>query len=96
MKEVKDHEHGCTSNTNQVFRTFIGCKVKGLVGQKTFDGYYADILVFECGWGLAINGNGAHWTVNPTDIKRLIRQAKENLTNNQRELECILALAGET
>ena len=89
------HNHGTTSNTNEVFRTFIGCKVKGLVGERTFEGEYADILVFECGWGLAINSNGAHWTVNPEKVSRLIRKAEQNLMDNQKELEDILKLAGE-
>ena len=90
-----NHDHSTTSNTNEVFRTFIGCTVKGLVGQRTSDGHYADVLVFECGWGLAINYNGANWTLNPGEVSRLIREAKSNLKDNQRELEHILRLAGE-
>ena len=89
------HEHFTTSNTDEVFRTFIGCKVKGLVGQRIYEGNYANVLVFECGWGLAINHNGAHWTLKPDDVNRLIGEAKENLANIKKETEHILRLAGE-
>ena len=59
---MKGHKHGTTSNTDEVYKTFIGCRVKGLVREITFDGHHADILVFECGWGLAFNSNGSHDT----------------------------------
>lgn len=90
-----EHDHSTTSNTNEGFRTFIGCQVKGFLRQGTFDGAHADILVFHCGWGLAFNSNGAHWTVTPDEVKSLIREAKEKLTDNQKDLKDLLELAGE-
>ena len=89
------HNHSMTSNTNEVYRTFIGCRVKGLVRKTSSDGHHADILVFDCGWGLAFNSNGSHWTVSPEDVNRLIKQAQKELENSKKELEHILKLAGE-
>ena len=93
MKE--EHNHHVTSNTDGVFRTFIGCQVKGLLREITFEGHYANILVFNCGWGLAFNSNGSHWAIAPSEISSLIRKTKVDLENNQKELEHILVLAGE-
>ena len=94
-QEMKEHNHGATSNTDEVFRTFIGCRVKGLVRENTFDGHYANILVFECGWGLANNSNGSHWTVEPDKLQGHIKRTREELADKQRELEHILKLAGQ-
>ena len=81
------HNHSTTSNTDEVFRTFIGCRVKGLVRELTCGGHHANILVFECGWGLAFNSNGSHWTVHTDETQRRIRQACEQLAHTRRELE---------
>ncbi len=89
------HNHSTTSNTDEVYRTFIGCRVKGLVREITHNGHHADVLVFECGWGLAINSNGTHWTVNPEETKKQVRCAMEELDNTKREIEHLLELAGE-
>ena len=91
---MEKHNHGTTSNTDEVFRTFIGCKVKGLVREITFDGHHANILIFDCGWGLAFNSNGSHWTVKPPDLQGHIRQSQKALEDNRREIEHILKLAG--
>src|SRR5437868_10973968 len=93
------HQHSCTSNTDECFRTFIGCTIKGLLrnvlpvgrvdlqsGNKTF--------VFECGWGLTIAGNGSYWTESPDEIKRAISIQKEKLSENNQEIANILELAG--
>lgn len=93
---MKKHNHSTTSNTDEVYRTFIGCRVKGLAREITFGGYHANILVFGCGWGLAFNSNGSHWTVNPEDIQKHIRQSMEKLDNTKRETEHLLELAGGT
>ena len=92
---MKEHNHSITSNTNEVFRTFIGCRVKGLVREITSEGRHAVILVFDCGWGLAFNSNGSHWTVKPADLQRHLRQSQKDLEDNQRELEHILKLSGK-
>ena len=89
---MEEHKHGTTSNTDEVFRTFIGCKVKGLVRKITYDGHHAEILVFDCGWGLAFNSNSAHWTVSPSDLQGYIRQNQNDLEDLTRELEHILKL----
>lgn len=91
----QEHNHSTTSNTDEVFRTFIGCRVKGLVREITFSGHHADILVFECGWGLAFNSNGSHWTVPPDKIQGFVRQSREKLDNTKREVEHLLEVAGE-
>ena len=88
------HNHSTTSNTDEVFRTLIGCTLKGLVKDITSQGGHVNILVFECGWGLAFNSNGTHWTLPPAEVNTLIQRAKEDLIANQKELEHILDLAG--
>jgi len=92
---MKEHNHGATSNTDEVYRTFIGCTVKGLVRQITYNGEHADILIFSCGWGLAFNSNGSHWIIRPDEMRRHISCALEELEASNRELEHILSLAGE-
>lgn len=83
------HNHSTTSNTDEVFRTFIGCKVKGMVQEITFEKHNAIILIFDCAWGLAFNSSGSHWTVSPDDVQRLIRRSKKKLEETQKELENI-------
>ena len=92
---MSEHEHKTTCNTAEVYRTFIGCRVKGLVREITFHGHHADILVFECGWGLAFNSNGSHWTVYPEEIQKHIQRSMKTLDNIKRETEHLLKLAGE-
>jgi len=87
---MAEHNHATTSNTDEVFKTFIGCEVKGLLQ----DGDVA-ILVFKCGWGLAFHSNGSHWTECPTEMQRLLSNAKSQLEDTQKELEHLLKLAGE-
>ena len=93
---AKEHNHGTTSNTDEVFRTFIGCEVKGVLHKRTPEGGEVIILVFSCGWGLAFNENGAHWTESPSDIQGIIAHSRNALNATQRELEHILELAGES
>ncbi len=89
----KSHNHGTTSSTDEVFRTFIGCKVKGLL--HFYNGWSHRVLVFECGWGLVFCSTGAYWAINPDDVQAHLRRSRQDLTNTQKELEGILALAGE-
>ena len=91
---MKEHNHSTTSNTDEVFRTFIGEKVKGILHGFDF-GHDGVILVFECGWGLVLNSNGTHWTEKPEDIERLKRETKEKIDNLLKESRDILKLAGE-
>lgn len=93
---MKQCNHSTTSNTDEVFRTFIGCALKGLLHKRNTSGGYYTVLVFECGWGLAINDNGSHWVESPEDVQRAVREHKRNLDHNKQELEHILRLAGET
>lgn len=92
---MKEHNHGTTSNTDEVFRTFIGCMARGVLHDRSTEGGGIIILVFECGWGLAFNDNGSHWTESPIDIQRILRGSKEALSETKRELEHILELAGQ-
>ena len=91
----KEHNHRTTSNTDEVFSTFIGCKDKGLVRNRSTTGGTVLILVFDCGWGLAVNDNGSHWTEEPEDVRIIIQRSKQSLAETKHELEQILTLAGE-
>jgi len=71
------HNHTVAGNTSEVYLTFVGCVVKGLLREQTFDGECADILVFECGWGLAVNSNGPDWIVKPEDVAGYIRRQEK-------------------
>jgi len=98
MKEGKmkqEHNHGTTSNTDEVFRTFIGCQVKGILRDRNNEGGVVMILVFDCGWGLAFNDNGSHWTENPRDVRMILKRSSDALNETKKELEHILKLAGE-
>ena len=86
-----EHNHSTTSNTPEVFRTFIGDTIKGVVRNKE-----ATILAFECGWGLAIYYNGSHWVVGPLEVSILIERTKKELENTKKELKDILHLAGKS
>ena len=90
-----EHNHKTTSNTDAVFHTFIGCIVKGVLHDTNSEGGHVIILVFDCGWGLAFNDNGAHWTKTPAEIGQIIRKLKEAFEHTQKELKHILSLAEE-
>lgn len=87
------HEHGQTSNTQKCFSTFIGCTVKGMYRGHSSEWSHT-VFVFDCGWGLAFNSNGSHWTVSPSEVERELSYATESLRENQAELKGILKLAG--
>jgi len=91
----KEHNHATTSNTDEVFRTFIGCTVKGLLHDSAGSGGSTVVLVFDCGWGLAFFWNGNHWTEPPDAVRRILRGSKRQLTATKQELEHLLELAGE-
>ena len=91
---MEKHNHSTTSNTDEVFRTFIGERIKGILHGLDF-GHNKVILVFECGWGLCFNSNGSHWTERPEDIERLKQTTKEKVDNLLKESRDILKLAGE-
>ena len=88
---MSKHNHGTTSNTPDCFRTFIGCRVKGMLRDR--DGY---MLVFECGWALAFNTlHGSYWVESSEEVKIKLRESEQILRNLQEETKNILALAGE-
>lgn len=93
MPSIVKHNHGTTSNTDDVFSTFIGCKLKGVLHY--YDGRSHTILVFECGWGLVFCSTGAYWTMNPEDVQQQLSHARKDLSDTKKELEGILNLAGE-
>lgn len=77
---MKEHNHATTSNTDEVFRTFINEKIKGMLHHICFtDEYNHVILVFECGWGLVFSDNGSHWTIPPDEVEILKRATKEKI-----------------
>ena len=88
-----EHTHNAVANTDEVFSTFIGCRVKGMLHAEVGE---IIILVFSCGWGLAFNSNGAHWTENPEDVQKIILHSRKALYNARQELERLLELAGES
>jgi hypothetical protein len=71
----KKHEHSATGNTTDAFETFIGCKVVGFLR----NAHGLKIFVFDCGYGFAINSNGAYWVEGPEEIKRLQEALKREL-----------------
>lgn len=93
---AKEHNHSTISNTDEVFRTFIGCEVKGVLHDSNSEGGEVIILVFSCGWGLAFNGNGSYWTEEPFRIQQIIVRTRDALDGTQQELKHILELAGES
>ncbi len=89
----KAHNHGTTSNTNEVFSTFIGCRAKGVL--HFYNGHNHRALVFDCGWGLVFCDTGAYWTMSPEEVQKELHHARKDLVNVKKELEGILALAGD-
>ncbi len=91
---MKSHTHSATSNTPEVFRSCIGCRVKGVYHENS-GGNDVHVLVFECGEGLAFCSTGAYWSVRKEDIHRSLLAAKEKLQTATRELAGVLSLAVE-
>jgi len=87
-----NHKHGgIASNTNQTFKTFIGCTVKGIIELRQ-----GVMMVFDCGWALNYHtDNGAHWIENPETVQRELQSARERLQDDKEKIEGILGLAGE-
>lgn len=83
------HSHGVCSNKDETFVTFRGCIVKGFVRYKDYR-----ILIFECGWGLAINHSGAFWTESPDAISRIVGYKIAELSDVSATLSDLLSLAG--
>lgn len=98
-EEYMNHKHGVTSNTQECFRTFIGCRVRGFlknalpVGRCDLAGG-TKTLIFECGWGLTIAKNGSYWTESPEDIARAVEIAKRELADIKGDIEDALKVAG--
>lgn len=83
--------HGVTANTDDVFSTFIGCELRGLIRDRC-----EKILMFGCGWALVFNTeHGSYWTLGPEEASRKLYSAKEKLKATQKELSHILTLAGD-
>ena len=87
------------SNTKEAVRELIGRKVVGVL----FDALpinKADLqsgnktLVFEDGSGFTFSSNGSFWRETTNDIGRAVAILEKRLSNNQRELEGILEVAG--
>lgn len=58
---MKTHKHHPVANTPEVFSSFVGCCVKGVVRQDS-----ETTLVFDCGWGLTFNHeHGSFWAETP-------------------------------
>jgi len=89
------HTHNTSSNTDEVYSTFIGCTVKGLLHTKDSGGDTGIVLVFQCNWGLGFCTNGNHWTVNPEEVQGFLRTSREYLECIKKELEHVLSLASE-
>lgn len=96
---MKNHKHESCANITEVFRSFIGCTVKGCLfnafplnrhdlsaGSKT--------LIFDCGWGLTISSSGAYWAERPEEVKRAVERTKESLQKTQEEIRQVLQVAG--
>ena len=92
MAPNKKCNHYCNSNINDVYKTFIGCKLVGFL-QNYDDEHVNDYLIFECGWALVLRSNGSHWTEKPEDVKLMITKKQNKLGVIKKELEEVLALA---
>ena len=60
----KTHEHRCVPNSDECFETFVGCTLLGTFLDHKLEGA-CRWLVFDCGWSLVMDNNGAHWTEDP-------------------------------
>lgn len=95
---MSEHKHNVTSNTHDVFRTFIGCRVKGflkdvMAGRDSC--LEGQTLIFDCGWGFTVCSNGSHWTTNPPDVRRVIERLNKEYQANASDIADLLTLAGE-
>ena len=76
------HNHSAGANSRDSVITFVGCKVKGvLTGVRERGSSYSSAftIVFDCGWGLSVLGNGAYFTVAPETIQSHISDLKHAL-----------------
>lgn len=87
-----------TSNTLDCFRYCVGKTVKGVLfnalplrrrdlsrGSKT--------LIFNDGTGLTISSSGSFWIDSAEDVRLAIKETKDRLEVNQKELSEVLELA---
>lgn len=77
------HDHASTSNCREAVITFIGCTVKGvLTGVRERGSRRSSMftIVFDCGWGLTVLGNGSHFVETPETINNHVADLKKELT----------------
>ena len=91
--KAEAHNHATTSNTEQVFRTFVGDTVKGVF--RYYEEQEFHVLIFECGWGLVFCSAGSYWTATPEEVERQLRNVRQELIEQTDALKNVLAIAGE-
>lgn len=97
---MKKHDHQCASNCRECFQTFLGHKIIGLLFNALPLGR-GDIargtttIIFDCGYGLTLSSHGTYWVESPDDIKSATDSKKIELSQVQKEIESVLALAGK-
>ncbi len=92
-----EHNHSAASNTEQVWQTFVGCTLKGHIRDEETRNNVTDILVFHCGWGLAIYQKAdslACWVEQPREIGVIIKRWRNALAIAEAETKMLLELAG--
>ena len=80
-----------TANTKAVFREAVGKKIVGVYWETPGEYGQAVVLVLDDGTGLAFNSNGSYWTVSVDEVRRCVRQRRQELERLERELRDVLA-----
>jgi hypothetical protein len=95
---MQEHTHYTTSNREDVYQSFVGCTLRGHILDMGTRERTATILVFQCGWGLAIypnDGYFAYWSEAPHQIQSILRKWRKSLISTENHARDLLALAGE-
>ena len=73
-----EHKHHSTSNTPEVFDSFMRCKFVG--HYEVLASGHDDtkrVLVCECGAGLALSSTGAYWTEGAKDVAMAVEELRK-------------------
>jgi hypothetical protein len=77
------------SNSPETMKALVGETIVGVI--QDGDGRWH--LVVESGYALVLSGNGAFWTANPDDVKRVIERRRSDLGRWSDEAKRITAIA---
>lgn len=92
MKNKPSCKHtGICSNSKEVFITFLGHTLKGVIFCEPVTS--AVTLLFDCGWGLVVNNNGAHWVLDKEEADSILKRRKKELEIAAKEIQEVIDLA---